>query len=488
MKNYTQFIYEKKQSINESFKEKDLDKVINLLTSSLNKRCTKRIIPLVSVSQTQIDDERYITKFFMVADDDKKSMSVFAINWLKNKSSVEAYSILFFKDADVLFNLKTKSPLSLYTMGRSIVYFIPIIAYVLNGEEYDMSQQEVEKFGRDNIDGARESRVIRIEDFKYALNENVNSRVIRDTFMLTEQMDDTLLSEKADEKQLDVVVRHGEQLKNINDDDTNDMENELKTRRDDPELVFKKMEYYIKMVIKGINPSVILCGGPGVGKTFRVKKALKENGFVEGENLYTIKGKCTERVLYLRLYEYRRKGDIVVIDDADSLVGPKAPETVINILKAALDSSNAEEGRLVSYGISTQVFDDDGNPIPKRMYYKGGCIIITNWNVGALDTALRGRSFVQDINFSVEDVLNIIEKLMPKIMPDILSESSKQKAFNYLKKLADEGTEMEISIRTFGICGKLFESMRGENMDDDFTESMIKEQMMNQALRGRNKY
>lgn len=485
MKNYIQFIHDKKQSINESFKENDLDKVIRLLTSSLNKRCTKRIIPLVSVSETQIESENCISKFFMVADDDKKTMSVFAINWLKNKSSVEAYSILFFKNVDVLFNLKTKSPLSLYTMGRSIVYFIPIIAYVINNDEYDLSQKEIEKLSRNDV---KESNILSIEDFKYVMNENISHKIIRDTFMITETMDDTLMSEAADDKQLNVGIRHGEQLKNVNDKKTDEVENELKEQREDPEIVFKKMDYYIKMVIKGINPSVILCGGPGVGKTFHVKKALKENGFVEGDNLYTIKGKCTERMLYLRLYEYRRKGDIVVIDDADSLVGPKAPETVINILKAALDSSNDEQGRLVTYGISTQLQDDDGNPIPKRMYYKGGCIIITNWNVGALDTALRGRSFIQDINFTVEDVLNIIEKLMPKIMPEILSEDSKQKAFKYLKKLADEGTEMEISIRTFGICGKLFESMRDEDLGDEFTESMIKEQMTNQALRGRNKY
>ena len=41
---------------------------------------------------------------------------------------------------------------------------------------------------------------------------------------------------------------------------------------------------------------------------------------------------------------------IIVIDDADALVGPKAPEIAINILKAALDSTADDEGRLVSFG------------------------------------------------------------------------------------------------------------------------------------------
>ena len=175
------------------------------------------------------------------------------------------------------------------------------------------------------------------------------------------------------------------------------------------------------MVIKGITPSVILCGAPGVGKTFKVRQELKNAGYNEGHNLCTIKGKCTPRVLYTTLMNYKKKGDIVVIDDADGLVGPKAPEDCINILKAALDSTGDEDGRLVSYGVAGVIRDDEGMELPKRFYYNGGCIVITNYNAGQLDTALRGRSFIQDIHFSVEEVLQIIKKLLPDLDPEHLS-------------------------------------------------------------------
>jgi hypothetical protein len=191
----------------------------------------------------------------------------------------------------------------------------------------------------------------------------------------------------------------------------------------------------------------------------------------------------------MKLLEFKDKKDIIVIDDADGLVGPKAPEEVINILKAALDSTSDAQGRQVSYGVSGPLKDDDGMDLPKKFYYNGGIIVITNYNAGQLDTALRGRSFIQDIHFSVEEVLGIIKKLLPALDPDHLSSSSKEKAYAYLEELAKEKSKMEISIRTFIICAKIFEAC-GEDIDfnDEDARSMIKEQMKLQADRGGKKY
>ena len=245
------------------------------------------------------------------------------------------------------------------------------------------------------------------------------------------------------------------------------------------------MEGYVKMVVKGVNPSLILCGAPGVGKTYRVRQTLKNAGYIEEKNLFTIKGKCTARRLYLALYDYKDKGDILLIDDADSLVGPKAPEDCINILKGALDSTSEKEGRLITYGVAGKITDDDGNELPKRFYYNGSVIIITNYNAGSLDTALRGRSYIQDIHFSTESVLKLIKQIMPNLNAEKISMQSKIKAYDYLVELVKSGMDMEVSIRTFSICSTLFESMEG---DDELAKIMIKEQMKLQSDRIKNKY
>ena len=243
------------------------------------------------------------------------------------------------------------------------------------------------------------------------------------------------------------------------------------------------------MVASGRAPSLIICGAPGVGKTWKTHNKLEQLGYEEDVNLYTIKGKCTTRRLYMHLYDFQRKGDIVLIDDADAIVGPKADENSINILKAALDSTTSDKGRLISYGIGGKIFNDDGLELPKKFYYNGSVIILTNYNAGQLNTALRGRSYIQDIHFTTEQTLEIIKKLMPGLDPEKLSAKAKMKAYDYLMKLYEQGNTLAISIRSFVLCANMYESnMNDEDFNEEETQSMIKEQLVMQSLRGGTSY
>ena len=257
----------------------------------------------------------------------------------------------------------------------------------------------------------------------------------------------------------------------------------------DPKQAFKEMSVYVKTVISGLQPGVIICGAPGIGKTYKILKQLEEAGYRDGYNMEIIKGKATPRQLYLSLYNYKGKGNILVIDDADALVGPKAPEDCINMLKAALDSTATPDGRKVSYKVTGPLYDDEGEEIPKTLYYKGGVIVITNYSVGQLDTALRGRTFVQELDFTNEQLLQVIESMLETLGDGQISMRSKNKALDYLKELAHSGADMEISIRTFNTCARLFAVCENDpDMSDEDVESMIKEQMKNQSLRGGQKF
>jgi hypothetical protein len=77
---------------------------------------------------------------------------------------------------------------------------------------------------------------------------------------------------------------------------------------------------------------------------------------------------------------------------------------------------------------------------------------------------------------------------MPGIDAEHLSSKSKIKAYDYLVELSNADAEMEISMRTFGICAKIFESaIDDDDFDDDDCRSMIKEQMRLQARREKKK-
>jgi len=541
MENFLNFLERRQKLVTESFNNKDIDNAFEKIDAVLKKHI-EGLIPLVGYVKIRQSDSEYFSKQYMVVP--KKSpenASLFQINFKQTDDDSNVFSIDFFKDMNILWTGKAKSNLTIYTMGSSIVYFLPIIWTVVNTGDYNLSEREAIDLGKKIFkdEKIKESLIYR-GTLTYRIFENLSSDIINDVFELNisntifnnqqtnEEMTDELRNFKRkklddlenkrthrndsreaknawkqaiqDIKDIDRAVRGGattlEELKlalkhNLSitmeiDKELEKVQKQFEEERDDPEMVFKKMQKYVKMVIKGINPSVILCGAPGVGKTYNVKKQLKAAGFNEGHNLCTIKGKCTPRILYMTLMDYKDKGNIVLIDDADGLVGPGAPEDSINILKAALDSTSDEEGRLVSYGVSGPLKDDEGNPISKRFYYNGGIIVITNYQAGSLDTALRGRSFVQDIKFTTDELLDIIKKLMPAIDPEHLSPKSKIKAYDYLVELSDADADMEVSIRTFGICAKIFETANGDpDFTDEDAKSMIKEQMKLQAQRSK---
>ena len=543
MGTFLNFLERRQKLVTESFNNKDIDNAFEKIDAVLKKHI-EGLIPLIGYVKTKQSDSEYYSKQYMVIPKkNPENASLFQINFKQSDNESNVFSIDFFKDMDILWTGKAKSNLTIYTMESSIVYFLPIIWTVVNTGDYNLSEREALDLGKKIFknENVKESKLYR-GTLTYRIFENISSKIIDDTFKLNlsnsilnnqqtiEEMEDDVRDYKKrkiqdleqkrahkndspeakniwkkaveDIKDIDRAIRGGantlQELKlalkhNISvvmeiDKELEEAQKKFEEERDDPDMVFKKMNKYVKMVIKGINPSVILCGAPGVGKTFTVKKQLKAAGFNEGHNLCTIKGKCTPRILYLTLHEYKDKGNIVLIDDADGLVGPGAPEDCINILKAALDSTSDDEGRLVSYGVSGPLKDDEGNPIAKRFYYNGGIIVITNYQAGSIDTALRGRSFVQDIKFTTEELLDIIKKLMPAIDPEHLSPKSKIKAYDYLVELSNADADMEVSIRTFGICAKIFETANGDpDFTDDDAKSMIKEQMKLQSQRLKRK-
>lgn len=527
MSNFLDFIRNK--HINEAFKaDENLDKITGLI-SSLLKKHIDGLLPLTGYIETMSNNMTFLSKQYIVIKS-PETVNMFQLNWIIGDDKTEVYSIDFFKNLDFAYSGKGKSDLTIFTLGSSVAYFLPIIWTVINSNNFSISKKDAESIGNSIYKNIKESYTY-VGAVKYHILDNLSLKEIKEINEARSSADKEVSklrwrkygemmiagtekddSEEAMDKYKQIKREYDEITKAIQGGATTidelklalkdkinitikpnksekEAEDEFKEAREDPEVVFKKMDKYIKMVIRGLTPSLIICGAPGVGKTHRVMTALKEARYVDGANLFVIKGKCSPRYLYTKLYDYKDNGDIIVIDDADGLVGPHAPEDCINILKGALDSTNTEDGRLVAYAVAGKLVDDEGMDIPKRFYYKGSIIIMTNWQAGSLDTALRGRSYIQDINFTVDELLLIIKRIMPGMSPEKYSMKSKVKAYDYLQQLANEKADMEISIRTFGLCTQIFESAAN---DPDFTDeevrSMIREQMKLQSVRNKKKY
>lgn len=536
---------ESSQWMNEAFKEKDYNKAKKTILNILKKEITIGHVWSLGIYDLKVDGNDCSTVIYMVSNKEVNKIAlIFGINFLKSGQSMVPYSTIFFDEehtAQFLLNdsgtkamSSVKSQLEIKMMGASIVYYIPVIANIINSGKFDISSEEAVKLGRKVYDtkneciswdmyfgaqkyhiyeGISEDKVIE----KYHLNLGHKYKKIGESY---QWINETELEDRKKEvyaqmktntdpdlgkalykeyRQILNAIKGGatslEDLecsvkKNVSVTPSftgvAEAEKKIETAKSDPKTAFKEMQMYVKMVIKGIQPAVILCGAPGIGKTFRVKQQLKAAGYtMTADN--TVKGKCTPRQLYLTLYNNKGKSDIVLVDDADSLVGPKAPEDCINILKAALDSTADDEGRLVSYKVSGELKDDEGEPIPKSHYNKCGMIVITNYSVGQIDTALRNRAFTQSLDFSTKDLLQIIRDIMPNIESNRLSMTSKAKAMNYLEKLVEEGKPIEVSCRSFITCARIYENSE-EDDDLGLAEKMIAEQMRNQSLRGGKKF
>ena len=529
------------QWMNEAFKASQFGKAKGLLLTLFKKEITKGFVGYLGIYDLKVDGNDCQSSVYYVMDKSNTNVAAFAINFLQSGESMVPYSVAIFgKDNAEKFlwsrdtNASFKANLEIKMMGASIVYYIPVIANVINSGKFDISSEEAVKLGRKVYDTKNEcvSWDMYFGAQKYHIYEGISEDKVIEKFHLNlghkykkvgdayQWVNETELEDRKKEvyakmkantdpdvgkalykeyRQILNAIKGGATSiddlecsvkKNVSVSSSipgaAEAEKKIETAKSDPKTAFKEMQMYVKMVIKGIQPAVILCGAPGVGKTFRVKQQLKAAGYtMTADN--TVKGKCTPRQLYLTLYNNKGKGDIVLVDDADSLVGPKAPEDCINILKAALDSTADDEGRLVSYKVSGELKDDEGEPVPKSHYNKCGMIVITNYSVGQIDTALRNRAFTQSLDFTTKDLLQIIRDIMPNIESNRLSMSSKAKAMNYLEKLVEEGKPIEVSCRSFITCARIYENSE-EDGDLELAEKMIAEQMRNQSLRGGRKY
>lgn len=288
-------------------------------------------------------------------------------------------------------------------------------------------------------------------------------------------------------------IRKNVAVKTTPDPDVEKLEtNFFDSVRATPEERFGDMKNYIYNVIAGIRPLALLCGAPGIGKTYRVMQAVKGTGKQQGVDYKLLKGKCTPTALYMALHDFKDEGQLLIIDDCDSIF---QDNNAINLLKAAYDSSDE---RWVTWSIASWIPMDDetaanstdavimnGKPYyPKEFQYKGGCIIITNYTAGQIDTAVRNRALICDLNFTTHEILDLIEGIAPQLQPNVLTDKAKSKAMKYLRELADAKAPVELSIRSFTLCAGLFASDCPESQ----VKRMINEQMKLNFLRGGKKY
>ena len=212
---------------------------------------------------------------------------------------------------------------------------------------------------------------------------------------------------------------------------------------------FGFVEKLVNMVASGVQPSAVITGEGGLGKTYTVTKTLEANGYKDISDLadfqvgtiintrkcFTmVKGYSTAKGLYRTLFENNKS--IIVFDDCDAVL--KDP-VALNLLKGALDSYGK---RIISWNADMR--DDD---LPRSFNFEGRVIFISNMDQDRIDQAIRSRSMMIDLSMSLDQKIDRMEFIAKsdEFLPEY-DAKCKSDALALIREIKSECKE--ISLRT----------------------------------------
>jgi hypothetical protein len=235
-----------------------------------------------------------------------------------------------------------------------------------------------------------------------------------------------------------------------------------KSNKYDINTRFGFVEKLVNMVATGVQPSAVITGEGGLGKTYTVTKTLEANGFKDISDLadfqvgsivntrkcFTmVKGYSTAKGLYRTLFENNKS--IVVFDDCDAVL--KDP-IALNLLKGALDSYGK---RIISWNADMK--DDD---LPRSFEFTGRVIFISNMDQDRIDQAIRSRSMMIDLSMTLDQKIDRMEFIAKsdEFLPEY-DATVKSDALKLIRSIKNECKE--ISLRTLIAVSKI----RASNKD-----------------------
>jgi len=214
----------------------------------------------------------------------------------------------------------------------------------------------------------------------------------------------------------------------------------------DAESKWKTYEDFISLVATGKRNALIAYGMPGTGKTYNAKRVLIEHGipYDDGVGGNVISGSIPE-IPALMAFLYRNKDEqVVVFDDVDNLLA-KGSDVRANICKKIFDTPEVRH-----IGFNKPLKDkESGETIPSVFDFKARVIMLSNKPKDFFDPAVISRSLTVELNFTVEEMLDLIKKKLEFLGEDDwdLTLQDKMDVYDFYKEIRTKLSQ--VSLRTF---------------------------------------
>jgi len=215
---------------------------------------------------------------------------------------------------------------------------------------------------------------------------------------------------------------------------------------------FEMFDKITMSVCDGTIRGLVVCGPPGIGKSFGVERILNQhNLFTKIKNglpkYAIVKGYASPINIYKTLWEHSAKDHVVVFDDCDDAL---TDDTALNILKAALDSGDR---RTISWLAESRVLKAEG--IDGQFDFNGNVIFLTNYDfekttsprLKAHMDAMMSRCHYLDLEIgSQRDRLLRIKQIVGDGMlkPYDLNPAEEQEIVDYIFDNADHMRELSL--------------------------------------------
>lgn len=378
----------KYQAFYEAFLNKDKEKAIDLIVSSLSDKTGIDLYPYDELFHIQKDNLFLTGQLFLSLRTNK----AVRINWIKDDIRSEINSM----DVWDSFSFDSDPDYTIETGNRSVVKVLPdIVSFFKNPEIYisEIKNSVLELYDPSKELEEQEAKLRRARSLES--KEKIGTRIER----------------------LKASIAHSERVERDSD---------YITQSDLNIDVFKSIELYTIQVAKGRSNSLIITGMSGVGKTSTVIDALRSIGMIADVHYYKSSGTITTAALYEILFKHRNK--LLIFDDCDTVV---KEQDSVDLLKAALDTYDVRElskhttrNTFDSITMSDKEIQDKweesgGGLLPNRFEFRGRVIFISNLPEEKFDDALISRSLHVDVNLSEQEVVARMRDIMSKILPDV---------------------------------------------------------------------